>query len=107
MFLSFYLGWDFVRLAEEITDRPYVLLGFGAWLILAALASTSTRAAIKKLGRRWKHLHTFVYLALVCAVIHYLLMIRSDWSWPVAYAVIGASLLMLRLRRSRGLRTRN
>lgn len=100
-FLSFYLGWDFARLAQEIAERPYVLLGFAAWLILAALASTSTRGAIRKLGRNWKRLHTLVYLALACASVHYLLMIRSDWSWHVAYALIALGLLILRFQRRR------
>lgn len=103
-FLSFYLGWDFPRLAEEIAERPYVLLGFAAWLTLAALAMTSTRASIRALGKNWKRLHTGVYLALLFASVHYLLMIRSDWSWPVAYAAIALFLLMARLRRARFMR---
>jgi len=105
IFLSFYLGWDFPRLAEEIAERPYVLLGFAAWLILVTLASTSTRASIKALGKYWKRLHTFVYLALVFASVHYLLMIRSDWSWPVAYGAIALVVLMVRLRRARFMRS--
>ena len=39
-FLSFYLGWDFARLAEEIAERPYVLLGFAAWLVLLPVSYT-------------------------------------------------------------------
>jgi methionine sulfoxide reductase heme-binding subunit len=98
-FLSFYLGWDVARLAEEIAERPYVLLGFAAWLVLMLLATTSTRRAIRWLGRNWKRLHTGVYFVLAFASVHYLLMIRSEWAWPVSYAVIALMLLLLRLRR--------
>ena len=100
-FLSFYLGWDFARLAEEIAERPYVLLGFAAWLVLVLLAATSTRQAMRWLGRNWKRLHAGVYFALAFAGVHYLLMIRSEWAWPVSYAVIALVLLTLRLRRAR------
>ena len=104
-FFSFLLGWDFARLAEEIAERPYVLLGFGAWLVLLALAATSTRATMRRLGRNWKRLHTAVYLALALVAVHYLLMIRSDWAWPVSYAVLALVLLALRLRRAVPART--
>ena len=99
-FLSFYLGWDMARLAEEIAERPYVLLGFAAWLVLMLLAATSTRRAMRRLGRHWKRLHTGVYFALAFASVHYLLMIRSEWAWPVSYAAIALMLLLLRLRRT-------
>ena len=99
--MSFYLGWDFARLAEEIAERPYVLLGFAAWLVLMLLAATSTRQAMRWLGRNWKRLHAAVYFALAFAGVHYLLMIRSEWAWPVSYAVIALVLLTLRLRRAR------
>ena len=100
-FLSFYLGWDFARLAEEIAERPYVLLGFAAWLVLVLLAATSTRQAMRWLGRNWKRLHAGVYFVLAFAGVHYLLMIRSEWAWPVSYAAIALVLLTLRLRRAR------
>ncbi len=99
-FLSFYLGWDMARLAEEIAERPYVLLGFAAWLVLMLLAATSTRRAMRRLGRHWKRLHAGVYFALAFASVHYLLMIRSEWAWPVSYAAIALMLLLLRLRRT-------
>ncbi len=68
-FLSFLLGWDFPRLAEEIVKRPYVLLGFAAWLTLFVLALTSTRGAIRRLGRHWKRLHSAVYIALALVAV--------------------------------------
>ncbi|MCP4828053.1 MAG: hypothetical protein GY889_04180, partial [Proteobacteria bacterium] len=58
-----------------------------------------------RLGRNWKRLHTAVYLALALVAVHYLLMIRSDWAWPVSYAVLALVLLALRLRRAVPART--
>ena len=91
------LGWDITRLGEEVTERPYVLAGFSAWLILLSMALTSTRRWMRRLGRWWKRLHTMVYVVLGLAAVHYLLMIRSDWAWPVTYAVCAVTLLAMRL----------
>ena len=98
-FVTFLLGWDIMRLGSEIVERPYVLVGFNAWLILLAMAVTSTRGWVRRLGRRWRRLHTLVYATLVLAAVHYLLMIRSDWGWPGAYASIALLLLGLRVFR--------
>jgi len=98
-FVTFLLGWDIMRLGSEIVERPYVLVGFNAWLILLAMAVTSTRGWVRRLGRRWRRLHTLVYVALVLAAVHYGLMIRSDWGWPVAYASVVLLLVGLRVFR--------
>ena len=101
-FVIFLLGWDMARLGSEIVERPYILVGFNAWLILVLMAATSTRGWIRRLGWRWKRLHGLVYVALGLAAVHYLLMIRSDWGWPVAYASIVLLLVGLRvLKRGR------
>ena len=101
-FVIFLLGWDMARLGSEIVERPYILVGFNAWLILVLMAATSTRGWIRRLGWRWKRLHGLVYVALGLAAVHYLLRIRSDWGWPVAYASIVLLLVGLRvLKRGR------
>jgi sulfoxide reductase heme-binding subunit YedZ len=96
-FLTFLLGWDITRLGEEVTERPYVLAGFSAWFILLTMALTSTPRWMRRLGRWWKRLHAMVYGVLGLAAVHYLLMIRSDWAWPVTYAVCAVILLAMRL----------
>ena len=95
-FVTFLLGWDITHLAKEVAERPYVLVGFSGWLILLTMALTSTRQWMRRLGRWWKRLHTMVYVVLGLAAVHYLLMIRSDWAWPAAYAVCAAILLAIR-----------
>ena len=100
-FVIFLLGWDMARLGSEIVDRPYILVGFNAWLVLVLMAATSTRGWVRRLGRRWKRLHGLIYAALALAAVHYLLMIRSDWGWPVAYASITLLLVGLRVLKRR------
>ena len=100
-FLTFLLGWELTRLAKEVAERPYVLVGFSAWLILLSMAVTSTRRWMRRLGRWWKRLHTMVYVVLGLAAVHYLLMMRSDWAWPATYAVFTLILLALRLAQRR------
>ncbi len=82
---------------EEIAKRPYITVGFSAWLLLLPLALTSTRGWIRRLGRRWGQLHRLVYAAGVLAVLHHLWLVKSDLREPLIYAGILAALLGLRL----------
>ena len=100
-FVIFLLGWDMARLGSEIVDRPYILVGFNAWLVLVLMAAASPRGWVRRLGKRWKRLHGLIYAALALAAVHYLLMIRSDWGWPVAYASIALLLVGLRVLKRR------
>ncbi|VFS59350.1 Flavocytochrome yedZ [Kluyvera cryocrescens] len=70
-------------LGQEIVTRPYLLLGFACWLILLALAVTSTQAMQRKLGRRWQLLHNFVYLVAILAPIHFLWSVKIISPQPV------------------------
>ena len=76
-------------LGSELVSRPYLTLGFISWLILLALAATSTQALQRKLGRRWQTLHNFVYLVAILAPIHYLWSVKILSPQPVIYAVLG------------------
>ena len=91
------LGLDLGNLAEDIIERPYITVGFTGWLILLALASTSTRKAARRLGRRWKTLHRLVYVAGTCGVVHFLWLVKADLREPLIYAAVLAVLLGLRL----------
>lgn len=82
---------------EEIIFRRYALAGFASFLILVPLAATSTKWAMRKLGKNWKKLHRLVYLAAILGVVHYVWLIKNDYTQP---ALIGAALaifLLLRL----------
>ena len=96
-YLTLDLGFDFGALGEDIALRPYITVGFATFCVLLTLASTSTRAATKRLGRRWKPLHRLVYLAGIGAVIHFLWLVKADTREPLVYGAVLALLLGLRL----------
>ncbi len=70
-----YLGLDlrgyWTQIFEEIVKRPYMSVGFSAWLLLLPLAITSTKGWIRRLGRNWARLHKLVYAIGVLAVLHF------------------------------------
>jgi len=71
------LGGFWSQLLGEIAKKPYITAGFVAWLLMVPLAVTSTRAAMRRLGRNWQRLHRLVYLAGLCATLHYLWLVKS------------------------------
>lgn len=84
---------------EDIAERPYITLGFAAFLMLIPLAATSTRGMIRRLGPRWKQLHRLVYPAAILGVWHYYWLVKADVLQPLVYAGILTLLLALRLRK--------
>lgn len=88
-------------LGQEIVTRPYLLLGLACWLILLALAVTSTQAMQRKLGRRWQLLHNFVYLVAILAPIHYLWSVKIISPQPLVYAGVAIALLLCRYKKFR------
>ncbi len=87
------------QIFEEIAKRPYITVGFAAWLLLVPLAITSTQAAIRRLGRNWARLHRLVYVIAVLAVLHFWWLVKSDVREPLLYAAILTVLLAWRLGR--------
>jgi methionine sulfoxide reductase heme-binding subunit len=82
---------------EDIVKRPYITLGFSAFLLLLPLALTSNQAMIRRLGRRWKSLHQLVYLVALLAVLHFLWLVKADYLEPTIYAIIAMVLLVHRV----------
>jgi sulfoxide reductase heme-binding subunit YedZ len=101
--LTAYLVLDlrgyWAQIFEEIVKRPYITVGFAAWLLLIPLAVTSTKSAIRRLGRNWGRLHKLVYVIAVLAVLHFWWLVKSDIREPLLYAAILAVLLGWRLGR--------
>jgi sulfoxide reductase heme-binding subunit YedZ len=110
LFVFFYVSLHFLtwvwldqelsmaRIVEDIAKRPYVTVGFTAWLLLVPLALTSTRGMMRRLGRRWQRLHRLVYVIAALGVLHYLWLVKADLMEPLLYAVVLAVLLALRWR---------
>ena len=92
-------------IGEDIYKRPFITLGFAAWLTMLALAMTSTAGWIRRLGgRRWNRLHRLVYLTGILGPLHYWWLVKADVSRPMAYAVAVAVLLGVRVYWSRARR---
>jgi len=90
------LGFDWPYLTEDILERPYITIGFLAWLLLIPLAVTSNRKMIRKLGKRWKSLHRLVYLIMTLGLIHFVWLIKKDLREPLIYCAIFLVLMALR-----------
>ncbi len=90
------LGLDLSHLAEDIAERPFVTVGFTAWLILLALAVTSTNRAIRFMGKRWARLHRLVYVAAALVSLHYIWGQKVVETKPVVFAVLFGALLAVR-----------
>lgn len=89
-------------IADDIAEHPWVLVGFAAFLMLLALAVTSTQGWVRRLGgRRWQRLHRLVYPAAVAGVLHYLWLVKKDVRDPVYFAAVLAVILFTRVLVSR------
>ena len=84
---------DWSILIEDLTKRWYIIIGMTAFLMLVALAVTSTTASIRRLGKKWVALHRLIYVAAVLGVIHYWMSVKRDIREPALYALIFAALL--------------
>lgn len=91
-------GLDASAIFEDLTERRFVFAGMGAFTLLLALAATSTRKSIKRLGqKRWLRLHQAIYAAAILAVIHHFWLTKADY-WPaIVHAAVLALLLGARL----------
>jgi sulfoxide reductase heme-binding subunit YedZ len=82
---------------EDVTERPFITIGFTAILLLIAMAVTSTSGMRRRMGRRWDKLHYSAYAVGALGVWHYWWQVKKDTSDAWIYAVILAVLLGLRL----------
>ncbi|AHL76634.1 sulfite oxidase [Stutzerimonas stutzeri] len=96
-YLYFLLGLDFTGFMDELVERPYIAVGAIAWLGLSALAATSTRWSMRRLGKRWKKLHRLVYPIVLIVLLHMLWVVRADAGRWALYATVAAALLLARL----------
>lgn len=104
--LDQFFEWAYI--AEDITERPYVIVGFIAFLLLVPLAVTSTRGWIRRLGRNWTRLHRLVYVAALLGIVHFFWVTKADDRWPTRALIAWGVLMLARLpwRRLAGRRGR-
>jgi sulfoxide reductase heme-binding subunit YedZ len=109
LFAFFYAGLHFVTylwldqffdpaaIARDIVKRPFITIGFAAFVLLIPLALTSPHAMMRRLGRRWQQLHRLIYLIALLGVIHFLWLVKKDLTEPLIYAAVLSLLLVVRL----------
>ena len=89
--------FDLHSVYKDIYKRPFITVGFTAFVLMIPLAATSTKWAIRKLGKRWQTLHRLIYLSAIAGVIHFLWAVKLDKRVPERYASILGVLLLYRL----------
>lgn len=89
--------FDLHSVYKDIYKRPFITVGFTAFMLMIPLAATSTKWAIRKLGKRWQTLHRLIYLSAIAGVIHFMWAVKLDKRVPEIYGSILGVLLLYRL----------
>ncbi len=100
VFLALIVVWDWRLIIEELSERPYITVGFAGFLLLVPLGVTSFKFMMRRMGRNWMRLHRLVYVIAVLVLLHFWWQLRSDLTEGVVMAV-----LLLLLLGFRGLET--
>ena len=99
-FLWFDHAFDITEMWKDVLKRPFITVGFIAFVLLIPLAATSTNAIIKKLGaKNWQRLHRLVYLIASLGILHFWWMKagKHDFEQPLIFGAIVATMLIMRL----------
>ncbi len=92
--------FDVEAMWRDILKRPFITIGFAAFVLLIPLAATSTHGMVRRLGgKRWQWLHRLIYLIAPLAILHFWWMKagKQDFAQPILFGVIVATLLGMRL----------
>ncbi len=98
VYLFLDLGSYWSQIGADIIKRPFITVGFTAWLLLIPLAISSNQWTMRKLKKNWLKLHKLVYIIGILAVVHYYWLVKSDVREPLLYAGILAVLFAIRLK---------
>jgi sulfoxide reductase heme-binding subunit YedZ len=92
-------NFDVGAMWKDVLKRPFITVGFIAFVLLLPLAATSTNAMIKRLGRRWAQLHRLIYVIAPLAILHYWWMKagKHNFEQPIVWGTVVAVLLGLRV----------
>ena len=88
---------DWHDLTVDLTKRPYIMIGMAALVGMLALAVTSTRHMMRRLGRRWGQLHRLVYVVAILGLIHHFMAVKKDITEPLIHTALLTVLLGARL----------
>lgn len=97
VYLFLDLGSYWSQIGADIIKRPFITVGFAAWLLLIPLAITSNQWMMRKLKKNWLKLHKLVYIIGILGVVHYYWLVKSDVREPLMYAAILLTLFGIRI----------
>ncbi|WP_191600939.1 sulfite oxidase heme-binding subunit YedZ [Marinomonas algicola] len=97
-YLVLHAGFSWLWISEDVLKRPYIYVGLVAFLILLMLAITSPKRMIKKLGKKWKTVHRFFYLATLCVIAHLWWQVKSSPEIAIWLTLIMIVPLVIRLK---------
>ncbi len=104
LFIGVDFNFQFQFIVPEFLQKYYLWAGLPAFLVLCALAATSFRWAMRRMGKNWKRLHRYIYLGAILVVLHLALVIKGDFFrlsgdiWkPVVAAIVIGTLLIVRI----------
>ncbi len=90
--------FDFHEMFKDIVKRPFITVGFSAFVLMIPLALTSTAGSIRRLGgKNWQRLHRLIYLTAILGVIHYFWLVKADKRKPLEYGLVLSVLLLYRV----------
>ena len=89
--------FDWGEILVDIPKRPFITIGFTAFILLLPLAITSTNAWQRRLKKRWLRLHRLVYIIPVLVIVHFIWSLKADYSEPLFYALMFVLLMLPRL----------
>jgi sulfoxide reductase heme-binding subunit YedZ len=90
--------FDLHEMLKDIAKRPFITVGFSAFVLLIPLALTSTAGWIRRLGgKNWQRLHRLIYATAILGVIHYIWLVKADVRKPLEYASVLSILLLYRI----------
>jgi len=89
--------FDVHEMLHDIAKRKFITAGMTAFALMIPLALTSTKWAIRKLGKRWQGLHRLIYFSAAAGVIHYIWLVKADLKKPLEYAAVLGLLLLYRI----------
>lgn len=92
IWFAFDMVFDVGYMIEDVVERPYITVGFSAFLLLIPLAVTSTKGWIRRLGKKWVKLHKVAYVATALGVVHFYWLVKADTRLPL---LLGACLVVL------------
>ena len=96
-YFGFEQGFELGLVLDDLWDRPFIAVGFAAFIIIFVLATTSTQKKRRQMGVHWKTVHRFVYLAVILSVIHFWWLVKADVKDPILYAFLVTLVLLERV----------